>query len=122
MYAENTDGGALSVGDNVLALPNNQALNNFTANYDNSIFTAPESGEYYLTYNVTLTAPVEFETSIYMNGGQLVATKKSTTNGTSLYYSGSVSLIAGDTIELYVTAPSGATLSSSTLTLIMTGR
>lgn len=122
MYAENTDGGALSVGDNVLALPNNQALNNFTANYDNSIFTAPESGEYYLTYNVTLTASVEFETFIYVNNWERNETKKSTTNGTSLYYSGSVNLGAGDTIELYVTAPSGATLSSSTLTLIMTGR
>ncbi|WP_245751643.1 BclA C-terminal domain-containing protein [Amphibacillus marinus] len=59
MYASNTIGTAITVllgGATNITLPSNQSLDGFIANGTNTIFTIPETGRYYLTYQINTTA------------------------------------------------------------------
>jgi hypothetical protein len=61
MYASNTIGSVILValgGATSIALPNNQNLDSFIPNGANTVFTVPETGRYYITYQINTTAAV----------------------------------------------------------------
>ena len=61
MYASNTVGTVIAValgGATSIPLPNNQNLDSFIPNGANTIFTVPETGRYYITYQINTTAVV----------------------------------------------------------------
>lgn len=61
MYASNTLGTVIAValgGATSIPLPNNQNLDSFIPNGANTIFTVPETGRYYITYQINTTAAV----------------------------------------------------------------
>ena len=61
MYASNTVGTVITVGlgsATSIPLPNNQNLDSFITNGANTVFTVPETGRYYITYQIHTTAAV----------------------------------------------------------------
>ena len=61
MYASNTVGTVIAValgGATSIPLPNNQNLDSFIPNGANTVFTVPETGRYYITYQINTTAAV----------------------------------------------------------------
>ena len=61
MYASNTVGTVIAValgGATSIPLPNNQNLASFIPNGANTVFTVPETGRYYITYQINTTAAV----------------------------------------------------------------
>lgn len=61
MFASNTVGTIISVAlgsATNIPLPSNQNLDSFTVNGTNTIFTVPETGRYYITYQINTTAAV----------------------------------------------------------------
>ncbi|MGG3756078.1 hypothetical protein ABET26_10815, partial [Bacillus anthracis] len=61
MFASNTIGSVINVAlgsATSIPLPNNQNLDGFTVNGTNTTFTVPQSGRYYITYQINTTAAV----------------------------------------------------------------
>lgn len=106
MYASNTIGSVISValgGATNIPLPSNQNLGEFVANGTNTIFTVPQTGRYYISYQINTTA------SVGIGGGARVIRNGSPIPGAILRPTVSVSafnsdvianLNAGDTISL----------------------
>lgn len=58
MFASNTLGSVIVValgGSTNIRLPNNQSLGNFIGNANDTVFTVPETGRYYITYQINTT-------------------------------------------------------------------
>ena len=61
MFASNTIGSVINVAlgsATSIPLPNNQNLDGFTVNGTNTTFTVPQSGRYYITYQINTTVAV----------------------------------------------------------------
>lgn len=107
MFASNTIGTVISValgGATSIPLPNNQNLDSFIANGPNTIFTVPETGRYYITYQINTTAALGLGAGsrVLLNGttpipGSILrpVVSVSTFNNDVI-----VNLAAGDTISL----------------------
>ncbi|MCM3537570.1 BclA C-terminal domain-containing protein [Priestia endophytica] len=58
MFASNTLGSIIVValgGSTNIRLPNNQSLGNFIVSINDTVFTVPETGRYYITYQINTT-------------------------------------------------------------------
>ncbi|MGZ9870119.1 BclA C-terminal domain-containing protein [Priestia endophytica] len=58
IFASNTLGSIIVValgGSTNIRLPNNQSLGNFIVSINDTVFTVPETGRYYITYQINTT-------------------------------------------------------------------
>jgi hypothetical protein len=125
MFAANTGGSVISVvlGGTLIPLPDSQNLDGFTVDGTSTVFTAPESGRYYITYDINITAGVLLSSEVLINGVANPALTRSPVLAVTNYSASAiVDIVAGDTISLQlsgllgiVTLQSGA---GASLTLI----
>ena len=107
MYASNTVGTVIAValgGATSIPLPNNQNLGSFVPNGSNTVFTVPETGRYYITYqiNTTIAVVLGAGSRIFKNGttpipGSILRPVISVATFTNDVI---VNLTAGDTISI----------------------
>ncbi|MFA7064083.1 MAG: collagen-like protein, partial [Bacilli bacterium] len=70
MSAQNTEEATITVtiaGTNI-DLPNNQNLDAFTVDGTNTIFTVPETGKYFISYQINVKDELFTETGVTVNG------------------------------------------------------
>lgn len=103
LNAQNTGGTELAVtpAGTLVPLPDNQVLENFTANAANDTFTAEEAGVYLLTYTVNTDQQEDISARILLNGTELAGTAVVPTTTDNMYsVTTLVTLAEGDTISL----------------------
>jgi len=103
MSALNTSGGtiAIAAAGTPIPLPNEQSLGGFTANPANEVFTVPETGNYMVSYHISLTTAVEFTSRVLDNGNPLPgSTFAPTTAATTFSAVVIANLTAGNTLQL----------------------
>lgn len=103
MFAANTTGGTISVilGGTLVPLADSQVLDDFTVNANDTVFTVPETGTYYISYDINLTAGALLQSMILINGVANAASTRSPLLSLSNYSAEIiVNLTAGDTILL----------------------
>jgi hypothetical protein len=115
MYAANTTGATIAVvlGGTQIPLPSLQNLDGFTANGANTGFTVTETGRYFITYSIDLTAGVLVGSSVTVNGVSVPASQISPILGTEYSTSFIVNLTAGDVIALQLEGLLGAAILST---------
>ena len=85
----------------MVPLADSQILDGFTANADDTVFTVPETGTYYISYAINLTAGALLQSMILINGAANAASTRSPLLSLSSYSAEIiVNLTAGDTISL----------------------
>lgn len=125
MSALNTTGEDISVllAGTIVPLPSEQVLTTFTVDAADEVFTVPETGLYFLSYDVKLTAAAILSSQILRNGASLPGSVVSPALALDEFSSMQiVSLDAGDTIAVQLFGLLGlATLQSgngASLTMI----
>ncbi|MDD4387510.1 MAG: hypothetical protein PHD15_07170 [Clostridia bacterium] len=106
MFAANTTGETISVvlGGTPIPLPSAQNLDDFTANGANTEFTVPETGRYYISYTVRLTAAALLSSELLVNGTAIPAATVSPLLSLSAYNANIIlNLTAGDTLTVQLT-------------------
>jgi hypothetical protein len=108
MGAYNTSGSIITIlpGSSIfVALPSNQILNGFAVDLTSKFFTVSNAGTYYVNYSVNTTTAVLMSTTIIINS---IATSQLTLSptlaGSDFNTSAIVTLFAGDTLSLQLTA------------------
>lgn len=102
-YAANTTGAAFTVilGGTNIALPNSQLSSGITVGGGNTVFTVPNTGRYYISYNVYTTAALLVGTRLLINGTADTASTIPPVVSTSKFTSDVIlNLTGGSTISL----------------------
>ncbi len=105
MSAMNIQGSSITVlaGATPVPLPDEQSLDSFAVNEDNTAFTVPQTGRYMITYSINATADSIMTSHIMRNGAILPeANVIPLAAASSLFTTGIASLTAGDTLELKI--------------------
>ncbi|MCK9443020.1 MAG: hypothetical protein M0Q14_00590 [Tissierellaceae bacterium] len=100
MFAANTTGDEISVilGGTLVELPNNNNLDGFVANANNTLFTVPTTGRYFIDYKLSLTVGIAIGTRISVNGTALGGSDIEPLIGTEYDASLIADLTAGDNV------------------------
>jgi hypothetical protein len=112
MFAANTGGGPIDVvlGGTQIPLPNLQNLDDFVPNGTNTEFEVPETGKYYISYEINLTLGVLVGSRVTVNGSSIPASEISPILATEYRASFITDLVAGDTISLELFGLLGAAI------------
>ena len=111
MSAANTTSAVIAVvlGGTSIPLPDNQNLNTFTVDGTNTLFTVPTTGEYLISYAVSLTAALLVSSQVLQSGTPITASIVTPTVAADvLFTSFIVPLTAGDTLTLQLFGLLGA--------------
>jgi len=103
MSALNTTGATIAVvtAGTPVALPNNHNLGGFTVNAANEEFSAPETGIYLVSYNISLNTAALVSSQVLLNGAVMAGTTISPTDQVSTLSATVITnLTAGDTLTL----------------------
>ena len=103
MSALNTTGATIAVeaAGTPVALPNNHNLGGFIVNATNEVFSAPETGIYLVSYNISLNAAALVSSQVLLNGAVMAGTTVSPTAQVSTLSATVITnLTAGDTLTL----------------------
>ncbi len=113
MNASNTTGSTIAVvlGGTPVPLPNNQILNNFTANGTSTSFTVAQTGTYLVSYRVSTTAALILTSGITVNGTLAPVSQLTPLISVSSYNNTFlINLTAGDVIQLQLSGLLGAAI------------
>lgn len=92
-----------------MPLPDNQSLDAFTVNGADTIFTVPETGRYYITYQINTTVGLLAGSRVIRNGTPIPGSILSPAVTVSSYNNDVITpLTAGDTISLQLFGLVGA--------------
>lgn len=124
-FANNTSGTAISVllGGTNVPLPNNQNIGpGITVSGGNTVFTVANSGNYYISYSINITASLLVSSRITINGAPLAGTINSPALATTSFSATIITtLAAGDAISLQLFGLLAvATLSTTTPGAVLT--
>ncbi len=110
MSASNTTGQSLAVllGGTNVPLPNAQALDGFTANGTNTVFTVPTTGTYLVSYRISPTVAVAMSSSVLRNGAAIPGTVFTPVATTEYEAMVITPLTAGDTLSLQLSGIAAA--------------
>ena len=107
MSALNTTGGTTAgtipivAAGTLIPLPDEQSLGGFTANPANDTFTVPETGNYMVSYHISLTTAVQFTSRVLEAGNPLAGSTFAPTTSVSTFSAMVIAnLTAGDTLQL----------------------
>ncbi|GAF67090.1 hypothetical protein BTS2_3998 [Bacillus sp. TS-2] len=110
-FAANTTGATIAVvlGGTPVPLPSEQDLGPITVNGTDTIFTVPDAGRYFISYNLNFTAGLLVSSQVEINGVVDPAlTRAPALALSSLEANAIVTLTAGSTIELQLFGLLGA--------------
>ncbi|SEO96551.1 hypothetical protein SAMN04488134_1251, partial [Amphibacillus marinus] len=102
-YAANTSSPIIAVvlGGTAVTLPDAQTLDGIVASAGNTVFTVPETGRYYIAYNVNTTVSLLLGTRLLINGTPNAASTRNPLLSVSSFTNDIiVPLTAGSTITL----------------------
>ncbi|PFJ54664.1 hypothetical protein COJ02_18700 [Bacillus thuringiensis] len=124
-FANNTSGTAISVllGGTNVPLPNNQNIGpGITVSGGNTVFTAANAGNYYISYTINITASLLVSSRITINGAPLAGTINSPALATTSFSATIITtLAAGSAISLQLFGLLAvATLSTTTPGAVLT--
>ncbi|PFZ03745.1 hypothetical protein COL75_11850 [Bacillus wiedmannii] len=124
-FANNTSGTAISVllGGTNVPLPNNQNIGpGITVSGGNTVFTAANAGNYYISYTINITASLLVSSRITINGAPLAGTINSPALATTSFSATIITtLAAGSAISLQLFGlVAVATLSTTTPGAVLT--
>ncbi|MFJ1119820.1 BclA C-terminal domain-containing protein [Bacillus thuringiensis] len=124
-FANNTSGTAISVllGGTNVPLPNNQNIGpGITVSGGNTVFTAANAGNYYISYSINITAALLVSSRITINGAPLAGTINSPALATTSFSATIITtLAAGSAISLQLFGLLAvATLSTTTPGAVLT--
>ncbi|HDR7322164.1 MULTISPECIES: BclA C-terminal domain-containing protein [Bacillus] len=124
-FANNTSGTAISVllGGTNVPLPNNQNIGpGITVSGGNTVFTAANAGNYYISYSINITASLLVSSRITINGAPLAGTINSPALATTSFSATIITtLAAGSAISLQLFGLLAvATLSTTTPGAVLT--
>ncbi|PFK06900.1 hypothetical protein COI97_00045 [Bacillus cereus] len=124
-FANNTSGTAISVllGGTNVPLPNNQNIGpGITVSGGNTLFTAANAGNYYISYTINITASLLVSSRITINGAPLAGTINSPALATTSFSATIITtLAAGSAISLQLFGLLAvATLSTTTPGAVLT--
>lgn len=124
-FANNTSGTAISVllGGTNVPLPNNQNIvPGITVSGGNTVFTAANAGNYYISYSINITASLLVSSRITINGTPLAGTINSPAVATTSFSATIITtLAAGSAISLQLFGLLAvATLSTTTPGAVLT--
>ncbi|PFX84335.1 hypothetical protein COL38_04000 [Bacillus toyonensis] len=124
-FANNTSGTAISVllGGTNVPLPNNQNIGpGITVSGGNTVFTAANAGNYYISYSINITASLLVSSRITINGAPLAGTINSPAVATTSFSATIITtLAAGSAISLQLFGLLAvATLSTTTPGAVLT--
>ncbi|PGD72600.1 BclA C-terminal domain-containing protein [Bacillus wiedmannii] len=124
-FANNTSGSAISVllGGTNVPLPNNQNIGpGITVSGGNTVFTAANAGNYYISYTINITASLLVSSRITINGAPLAGTINSPALATTSFSATIITtLAAGSAISLQLFGLLAvATLSTTTPGAVLT--
>jgi len=124
-FANNTSGTAISVllGGTNVPLPNNQNIGpGITVSGGNTVFTAANAGNYYISYTINITASLLVSSRITINGAPLAGTINSPALATTSFSATIITtLAAGSAISLQLFGVLAvATLSTTTPGAVLT--
>ncbi|PFE24509.1 hypothetical protein CN304_05545 [Bacillus thuringiensis] len=124
-FANNTSGTAISVllGGTNVPLPNNQNIGpGITVSGGNTVFTATNAGNYYISYSINITAALLVSSRITINGAPLAGTINSPALATTSFSATIITtLAAGSAISLQLFGLLAvATLSTTTPGAVLT--
>ncbi|WP_182914397.1 BclA C-terminal domain-containing protein [Paenibacillus sp. 1011MAR3C5] len=92
---------AVVLGGTAVPFPNNKVLNGVAISGDNTRFTVGETGTYFISYNVELTAPLLVNTGIYVNGAAIPGSRIEPSTGKSSFSKTMIApLSAGSIVDL----------------------
>ncbi|MCQ4921478.1 hypothetical protein NE686_00150 [Tissierella carlieri] len=102
MFAANASGATIAVapGGTLVPLPDAQNLDGFIPNGTNTLFMVPETGRYYITYNIDFTVAVAVGSRVTVNGNPLAGSNIQPLLGTQYNASLIANLRDGDTVGL----------------------
>ncbi|PHD65590.1 hypothetical protein COF61_12045 [Bacillus toyonensis] len=124
-FANNTSGTAISVllGGTNVPLPNNQNIGpGITVSGGNTVFTAANAGNYYISYSINITASLLVSSRITINGAPLAGTINSPALATTSFSATIITTLAvGSAISLQLFGLLAvATLSTTTPGAVLT--
>ncbi|MGG5760077.1 BclA C-terminal domain-containing protein [Bacillus proteolyticus] len=124
-FANNTSGTAISVllGGTNVPLPNNQNIGpGITVSGGNTVFTAANAGNYYISYTINITASLLVSSRITINGAPLTGTINAPALATTSFSATIITtLAAGSAISLQLFGLLAvATLSTNTPGAVLT--
>ncbi|WP_142342709.1 collagen-like protein [Bacillus wiedmannii] len=124
-FANNTSGTAISVllGGTNVPLPNNQNIGpGITVSGGNTVFTAANAGNYYISYTINITTSLLVSSRITINGAPLAGTINSPALATTSFSATIITtLAAGSAISLQLFGVLAvATLSTTTPGAVLT--
>ncbi|MGE1210046.1 BclA C-terminal domain-containing protein, partial [Bacillus pumilus] len=104
LYAANSSGPTIVTvaGGTNIPLPNFQNITGFTANGTSTVFTVPQTGKYYITYQVNTTTALLINTRLLLNGTTTISGSVQSPVISTSFINNTVivNLTAGNTISL----------------------
>ncbi|GAB3570531.1 hypothetical protein GCM10027578_26880 [Spirosoma luteolum] len=110
-YGTNSSGSIIAVvlGGTNIPLPNNQVLQNVTANGSNTAFTVSASGTYRIHYAINLTANLLASSRLLLNGTEVTASVLNSSQARNSYSAETIlNLSAGDVLNVQLYGLLGA--------------